>query len=154
MRAQTLQGDKIALEGRDLPCVYLAHHELESFVIIMLLLSLYYLRGKSVTTTDRDRCRSTSKHQAAKFQWALKPARPYLVHLIPCGCPKAVGGQGGLRGNALWTHTALMLEQACAKICTAGLLEAVSKTDVALRCIAPCRQSLHNGTAWMLHVAT
>lgn len=73
----------------------------------------------------------------------LSAGRPHLVHLVACGCPKAVGWQGGLRGDALWPHTALVLEQPCAIVCAAQLLEAVGMAHVTLRRIASCRQSLH-----------
>lgn len=106
------------------------------------------MQNNSVAATDRDRHTYTGFIRGANLQSAWIPIRLYLVHLIACGCPKAVGGQGGLRGEALSTHTALMLEQPCAKVCAVRLLEAASKTNVALWRIAPCRQSLHCNTKW------
>ena len=80
----------------------------------------------------------------------LSSSRLYLVHLITCGCPKAVGWQGGPCGNALQAQTALVLEQPCASISTAGLFEAVCLPNVAFRCIASCRQGLHESTMYHL----
>lgn len=83
----------------------------------------------------------------------MSQVRPYLVHLVPCGCPKAVGWQGGLGGDALWPHTALVLEQPCAIVCVAQLLEAVGVAHVTLRRIASCRQSLHGNTTLKPNIA-
>ena len=42
----TLQGcsEQIALEGQDLPRTYLAHHDLESVIIVIIIIPMQQLR--------------------------------------------------------------------------------------------------------------